>query len=97
VTAERGKMGQPSDDEDVGRRDFFDLVHGFVTASREGELTESEIADFEQLLADNPEARRLYAEYLEATLALPSVLVDGGASGTSSPQPASSAPPQSLR
>lgn len=60
--------------EDAGRRDIFELVHGFVTASREGELTENEIADFEQLLCDNADAQRLYSEYLEATLALPPLL-----------------------
>ncbi len=70
---------QPEPD-DSGRRDHFELVHGFVTASREGELTECEIADFEQLLRENAAVRRLYSEYLEVTLALPALLARDKAS-----------------
>ena len=56
------------DREDSFCRDTFDLVHGFVIASMQGELSEEEVADFEQLLRDSREARRLYAAYLEDTI-----------------------------
>ncbi len=57
-------------------RDLFDLVHGFAIASIQGELTDDEITDFEQLLRDNPEARRLYAMYLSDTVGLVVALSD---------------------
>ncbi len=57
-------------------RDLFDLVHGFAIASIQGELTDDEITDFEQLLRDNPEARRLYAMYLSDTVGLVAALSD---------------------
>ncbi len=70
--------------ENAACRDTFDLVHGFVIASMQGELAEDEITDFEQLLRDRPDARRLYAVYLADTIKLPAILsaaVAGSQSG----------------
>jgi hypothetical protein len=68
---------------------MFDLVHSFVTASLQGELTNGEVEDFEQLLRDNAEARQAYARYLETTLLIPRMLAtlaaEAGQSGADRP------------
>ena len=51
--------------------DMFELVHSFVTASLQDELTNDEVEDFERLLQDNPDARQAYARYIETTLLIP--------------------------
>ncbi len=62
--------------EEIDRTsDLFELVHGFVMAGMAGALTDAEVADFEQLLGDNAEARRIYLEYIEISVHLPRVLV----------------------
>jgi hypothetical protein len=72
--------------------DAFELVHSFVTASLQGELTEGEIEDFETLLQGNAELQRVYANYLNATLQIPRMLaamegVDKSSESNSPPPP----------
>jgi hypothetical protein len=59
---------------DTKSPDAFELVHGFVTASLQGELSDGEVEDFEALLRDNAELRRVYARYLETTAQIPRML-----------------------
>ena len=56
--------------------DAFDLVHGFVTASLQGELREGEDEDFAQLLQDNADLRHVYVRYLEMTAQMPRMLAE---------------------
>ena len=67
------KAGRPNPDA-------FELVHGFVTASLQGELREGEDEDFAQLLQDNANLRRVYVRYLEMTAHIPRMLaaLEGG-------------------
>ena len=55
-------------------RDLFELVHSFVTASLQGELLDGEVEDFERLLQDNADARKIYTCYIETTLRMPRML-----------------------
>jgi len=66
-------------DPDRGPPDAFELVHAFVTASLQGELTAGEVEDFEALLRDDAELRRVYAHYLELTAQIPRMLAAGAA------------------
>lgn len=62
-------------DPDRSPPDAFDLVHDFVTASLLGELDANEVEDFEELLRDDAELRRMYACYLELTAQIPRMLM----------------------
>jgi hypothetical protein len=54
-------------DNDSPNYDAWELVHGFVTRSREGELSEAEIEDFEILLRDDAKIRQIYTQHIELT------------------------------
>jgi|GEM_PF-6545472 len=61
-------------DTDRRQPDLFDLIHAFVTASLEGELTADEVKYMERLLSHSAEARRLYTQYIDTTVRLPRAL-----------------------
>ncbi len=71
--------------------DVFDLVHDFVTASRQDNLNHGEVENFEGFLRDRPDARRIYARYLETTILMPRLLTKleaaSGFSAAKSPPP----------
>ena len=62
--------------QDCPSPDIFDLVHDFVTASRQNDLSDVEVADFQRLLRDNPKVARVYVRYLETTIMVPRLLAE---------------------
>jgi hypothetical protein len=54
--------------------DLYATIHEFVTARMLGQLTPEQLEQMEQLLRANPEARRMYVRYIEATLAYRAIL-----------------------
>ena len=54
--------------------ELYDAVHDFVTAGINDEMTDRQLAEFERLLNEHPEARDLYVDYVEASVFLPRVL-----------------------
>ena len=71
-------------DHDSLPADVLERIHGFVVASEGNEVTEAELADFEQFLKANDDACRLYVEYLNvsmlASYALNTMPEDGSSS-----------------
>ena len=56
-------------------RDPLNIVSDFVSASISGEPTDAEVAEFQQVLRENEDARQLYADLIELSVQLPRVLV----------------------
>jgi hypothetical protein len=54
--------------------DVFESVHRFVAAGAGDDLTDSQWADFERLLREDGDAKRIYAKYVSMLVLLPSVL-----------------------
>jgi hypothetical protein len=53
---------------------LLERIHGFIVAGECNELSDDRWRDFEQLLRENDEACRLYAEYMDVSIFLPAVL-----------------------
>lgn len=66
-----------------GSRDLIDRVQAFVDGAQEGTITSEQLAAFEQLLRQQPEARFLYAEMIKMSVCLPRALsrIGGGTNG----------------
>lgn len=66
-----------------GSRDLVDRVQAFVDGSQLGTITPEQLAAFEQLLREQPEARFLYAEMIKMSVCLPRALsrIGGGTNG----------------
>jgi len=62
---------------------IFNRVHAFLGNIHAGDVTESQMVEFEQLLRNNEEAQTLYAELIELSVYLPRALagVEGVANG----------------
>ncbi len=54
--------------------DLFERIHGFVMAGATDELDECRLIEFERLLDASDDACRAYAEYMHASMLLPSIL-----------------------
>ena len=63
--------------------DVFSRVHAFLADVHAGDVTEAQMAEFEQLLRDSEEAQNLYAELIEISVYLPRALagIEGVTSG----------------
>lgn len=54
--------------------ELWERIEAFVAAGQYGEVTELQLAEFEQLLRDNEEAQDLYADLVEMSVLLPHAL-----------------------
>ena len=54
--------------------DLLDRIDGFVAAGKSNELGDDRWHDFERFLRENDDACRLYAEYMDVSIFLPTIL-----------------------